>query len=200
MRIVLLALVALALVGGGAWAGVPDPDYCTVMDQDLMSNPLLTGFLTDGAFRADGDVTIFIAAYGGTPIGDAEVTIVINAACEMCICDSWVQTAYTNNDPLSPDYGAVTMNMRWGGCCEMAAAATIYAEGTPIRTYDVINSTDWKGDACSAKVDLEDFGEFARNYGSSTSPCQDYTGDGETDLEDFGIFARHYGDECIWTP
>ena len=30
MRSVLIALVALALLGLNAWASVPDPDYCTV--------------------------------------------------------------------------------------------------------------------------------------------------------------------------
>jgi hypothetical protein len=194
----------LALLGGAAQASVPDPDYCTVTDgatggPDNMSIPRLAGIPSDPIFRADGEIVIYAAAYGGTPIADAEVTIVINAACEMCICDSWVSTAYTDVT------GYVTMSLRWGGCCEMTAAATIYIDGTPIRSYDVINSSDYNSSGtptADCRVNLEDFGEFAGSYGASgdTAPCSDFTGDGLVNLEDFGFFAGTYGDLCVTTP
>ena len=205
MRSVLLALVALALLGGGAWASVPDPDYCTVMNPDSWTVGKLVGVPPDEGYpsRADGDITVFAAAYGGTPIGGVEVTVVINANCEMCICDTWEQTVVTNNDPESADYGTAVLNLRWGGCCQMVAAATIYIDGTPIRSYDVINSPDYNSQGTPSSnciVNLEDFGEFARNYGDP-NPCTDYIGDLlDSNLEDFGLFARHYGDGCVPAP
>jgi len=198
MRSVLMALVALALLGLNASASVPDPDYCTVLPQDNWVYPKLVGVPQDGALRADGDITVHVAAYGGVAIGNCEVLVVINSECEAVTseCDSWDNPGYTDGTT-----GNLTMNLRFGGCCEMDAAATIYADGTPIRTYAIINSPDWNGlNGGDGQVLLEDFGQFARSYGG-TNPCADYQqGDNNVLLEDFGFFARHYGDQCVVTP
>jgi hypothetical protein len=190
MRSVLIALVALALLGLNAWASVPDPDYCTVTGDGALY-PKLTGVPpADGLFRADGDITIHVAAYGGTPIANCEVLIVLNEACGMCECASFDNPRYTDIN------GNVVMNLRWGNCCQMDAAATIYADGHPIRSYNVINSLDWDGATGDCAVILADFGEFATRYGSA-SVCSDISdGDGMVILPDFGLFASHYGSRC----
>ncbi|MFH1144557.1 MAG: hypothetical protein V1774_08455 [Candidatus Eisenbacteria bacterium] len=190
-----IALVALALLSMNAWASVPDPDYCTVSPQDGHTYPTLTGVPPDDALRADGDITIHVAAFGGTAIENCEVLIVINAACTvMCECASWDNPKYTDAS------GNVTMNLRFGGCCTMDAAATIYADGYPIRSYAIINSPDWSGSVGSELGDcavlLPDFGKFAQKFGH-VDTCSDITGgDGQVLLPDFGLFARQFGHEC----
>jgi hypothetical protein len=198
MRSVLMALVALALLGLNASASVPDPDYCTVQPPDSWAYPKLVGIPSDVLVApSDGRITVHVAAYGGTPIANCEVLVVINAECGDLTsqCDSWGNPVYTD---LS---GNVNMTLRFGGCCQMDAAATIYADGTPIRTYTIINSPDWNGlDGGDGRVLLADFGEFAANYGG-TDLCSDYlVGEGQVLLADFGLFASYYGKSCVVTP
>ncbi len=196
MRSVLMALVALALLGLNAWASVPDADYCTVTPQDAWANPKLVGIPWAGALRADGDITVHIAAFGGEPIANSEVLVVINPACGGVTneCSAWVNPGYTDAS------GNLTMNLRYGGCCQMGAAATIYADGTPIRSYTIITSPDWSGSASDAVVGLPDFSLLAASYGD-VSPCSDFVGgDNAVGLPDFSFFAGHYGDNCTVAP
>ena len=189
MRSVLMALVALALLGLNAWASVPDPDYCSVGPLDSWTSPKLIGVPTDA--RAEGDYTIHVAAYGGTPIANAEVYVEVNSACDgLCICDAWVNPVYTDVN------GDCTIHVRFGGCCEMAAAATVFADGTPIRSYPVMASPDWNGVTGDCQVLLGDFTQFATAFGSA-DPCSDLAGgDGSVLLGDFTMFATYFGVTC----
>ena len=209
MKRVLLALVALALVGGTAYASVPDPDFCEVQPQDGMDCPKLIGVPSDPAparFSTLADVEIWVRAFGNTPIENAYVEIVMNELCEvhMCYCQDNDMTGITDA------VGYVKLNLMLGGCCTETSSAIILAggdptatppiPGTPIRAYDMVTSPDFDGTTGNCAVALEDLIFFAAQYGSSTNPCTDYSGDCVADLTDLILFAAQYGQSCVPMP
>lgn len=195
MRIFLIALVGLALLSGATYASVPDPDMCSVIPPDNMAAPRLIGVpATTG--QAAANLTVTIRASDGTAIGNAYVEVILNPTCNdpdpLCICTNAVFTGYT-----SPS-GNLTLNMKYGGCCQDVSSAIIMAEGTPIRAYDIVVSPDYNGANGNCYVQLADFVYFSGRYGQSGVPCSNFSGDATESctLPDFVTFAAVYGKNC----
>jgi hypothetical protein len=195
MRIFLIALVGLALLSGATYASVPDPDQCSVIPPDNMAAERLIGVpATIGQSAAN--LTITIRASDGTAINNAYVEVILNPTCNnpdpLCVCNVGVFTGYT-----APS-GNLTLNMKYGGCCQDVSSAIIMAEGTPIRHYDIIVSPDYNGVSGNCAVQLADFVYFSGRYGQSNVPCSNFSGDAAEacTLADFVTFAGVYGKTC----
>jgi hypothetical protein len=197
MRIFLITLVGLALLCGGAYASVPDPDLCTVLPGDNMPAPRMLGIpATTGVTAANLDITV--RASDGTNISNALVEVVLLPACAigstspLCVCSNIVLSGYTST------LGFVRLNMKFGGCCTQPSSCIILADGTPIRGYDKVVSPDYNGLEGNCAVQLSDFVYFANGYGQSGAVCRNFSGDAtETcGLPDFVTFAAAYGKSC----
>jgi hypothetical protein len=171
MKRVLILLAMFALLGANAWASVPDPDYCNVHKLD-----------------------IWVRAFGGDPIDNAYVEVIINGLCEgLCICDCAVFTDYSDVT------GHAEIWVKMGGCCNTASAVIIEADGVDIRAADWFVSPDYDGAVGNCQVVLPDFIHFSNFYGQVGGVgCADYDGDGNCLLVgDFIIFGAAWGRVCV---
>lgn len=193
MKTLLSVIIVLALVSSVAWASIPDPDYCVVLPGDLMANPRIVGIPAVVGGAPYWNLSIHVAAWGGSPIANSYVEIIFDVSCEgLCSCTGLVLTGYTNAS------GDISLQVRLGGCCEATVAALILADNVPIRQYELVVSPDVTGPLGigDCATFLDDFGAFGAIFGGGTAGCADYNGDDLIDLSDFTVFASAWGRSC----
>ncbi len=205
MKRLLSALAMIALVGGVASASVPYANDCIVSPADGMLSPRINGVLDNPTPSGYADLTVTVKAAGGYPINNCYVEVVLNADCLVpsgpfqgqptyCMCDGVTLTGYTNAS------GQVTINLGYGGCCNMGAAVNIKADGVLIRSFDWFVSPDFDGAKGDCVMGLEDFTVFGNAWPGASPGCTDYDGNESTDVVDFTIFGGSWLQYCTPAP
>ena len=203
MKRLLSALVLLALAGGVAAAGVPDPNNSLVLPPDGALQPRILGILDERPAGVHNphpfaNLTITIRNFANVPINGVYVVVELNSECDapLCVCDMADLTGYTNAS------GQVVINVGLGGCCHVdgGAAAAIYADGVVIRSYDYVVSPDWNEALGNCVMGLDDFTIFGNYWVSGAGGCTDYDGNGATGIVDFSIFGQGWRQGCTQAP
>lgn len=192
MKRVLILLAMFALLGANAWASVPDPDYCNVFPMDDMVIAKVIG-VPDEPDLDVHKMDIWVRAFGGDPIDNAFVEVILNGLCDgLCICDAAVFTDYTDAT------GHAEVWMKTGGCCNTTSAVIVEAEGVDIRAADWHVSPDYNGAEGDCAVLLPDFIYFGNYWGQASGvDCADYDGNGDCMIGDFIIFGAAWGRACV---
>ena len=195
MKRLLSAVVMLALIGGMAYASVPDPTYCEVTPLDGFEYQRMVVIGDDPAPSALADITVVVKAYGGIPLDNRLVEITFNGDCDatMCYCTGLTLSGYTDAN------GSISFNLAASGCCETTTAGLIVADGLPIRGYDVIVSPDYDGATGNCNMETGDFIAFGAQGWAGQMTCYDTSGDGVVDITDFIAFASAWGTDqgCV---
>lgn len=187
LLIPVFGIVALAVLGGIAVAGVPCAGTSTIVVTE--NNASCTGA---AAICPAGDkdtirveVTI-MDCYGSVLAGKSVTVTPISAGFKFRAADS-------SKVAVTSALGVVAFGYKaFGGCGNLQFQAVV--DGVTIGPSAAIYIANFDNNAVpSGKVDLVDLGIFGSNYGSTTWPCGDYNCSGKTDLVDLGIFGTHYG-------
>ena len=187
LMLALAGIVAVVLLTGGAYAGVP----CAGTSSVNAAPPC-------GAYCPQGDMgtvtlTIGVLDCYGTALDDVEVLVEFLAGTNHCFCPG--EEAKTCTTDVT---GTCTATFRYfGGCAvqaECRASFMATAEGIVLGYVSDIYTASPDTDA-SCKVDLTDFIYFAGVY-QTTDCCCDFDCTGLVDLSDFIAFATHYQHQC----
>jgi hypothetical protein len=168
---------------------VPDPETCSVMPPDTFQYQRIVGFPTFNGNR----IVVTVLDSSGQPMPNVYVELVFDPACSrLCVCVSAVLEGYTNAN------GQVELRLATGGCCQQPGAATILAQGIPIRIYNTVTSPDLTGPvgAGDCRVVLADFSVIASCLGTGAGGCCDFTGDDASSLVDLVVFGGVWGGFC----
>ena len=183
-----LLLITLSPVADGeVRAGEPPLPDVTVEPWDSM----LGAFFAPTAIPGN-TIHIVVRDTAGAPVANANVTVQVGPAIELCA--GAVLVATTNSQ------GAADITALGGGCQDHVPLSTIIrVSGVTVRSYSDAKSPDYDGSASNLRVDLADLVAFADEFGGAApSACHDYNNSGTTGLEDLILFAPAFttGSEC----
>jgi hypothetical protein len=182
-------LLALTLLSGAGFAGIPCPDTSTIIASG-------DGYCAPGAAVCPGGdldrviVTVTVRDCYAMPMEGMMVTLECEVSGgDLCFCQGEENKTVGPTDEFGVTYGEFA---GLGGCGLLRFRA--WVADVPLGWSDTIAivSPDTYVDC---EVNLFDFARFAQVFGGYDQ-CNDYNCDGTVDLVDFGTFALHFLDTC----
>ncbi len=195
MKRLLTLLGVLAVVAGTSWAGIPEPDNCSVMPCDGLDYPRIFGSPDLPGAVGYANLDIYVRDHWDNPIQDEQVQVLIEPVC-LVENGGAVVTCHDSYTGTTDEDGHVVINMALGGCCSGGTVAQIVCLNVVIRAYEDIVSPDYDGTTGDGAVNAMDLAYFGVQSGAGSPGCTDYNGDGTTNALDVAYFGSSWGHYC----
>jgi hypothetical protein len=156
----------------GSLLPLPDPAQSAVSPWDGYRQ----AFVSPGIQSGVDALTVMVRDALGNPLPNVSVVVDVSGCDDLCL-----DGPETGLAGMTDAQGRVTLDPRAGGCDE--CPVKILADGTLLRSYGRVVSTDWDGAAADGRVDAAD-AAFLRQRMGTGDPCADYDGDGQVGAAD----------------
>ena len=182
MREFVIAVLGLTLCSFTALAGAPNPVFCEVTPADFLNGLFMAPLVPASAPASINLITVRNSS--NNTIANAVVTVFLTE--RNVICGSTILTAVTDAN------GRATITLGGGGCADgVPLSGVIKANGTTIRAYENVKSSDYDGLGGDLDIDLADLIAFAAAFLGPTGSggCHDYNNDGDVGLPELVMFS-----------